>query len=243
MNNLATCACAHHQKPGTGGTFCWRVVVLLLLFIQTAQSMYAQDIKLPVVKPEGGKPFMQAVGERHSVREFDASKDVPVALLGELLWASVGVNRKDAVAPQPGKNAVNRCNPTALNSQEIRAFVFGKEGVWEYMPQEHMLEAVASGDHRSLVAGTRAFSQDFVVDAPYSVVFVADVEKLPEGPNRTVLAAFDAGIACENLTLACSAMGLATVPRATMDVKAISTLLSLQATQLPMLNNPVGYPR
>ena len=82
-----------------------------------------------------------------------------------------------------------------------------------------------------------------MLDAPYSVVFVADTGNLPEGAQRLVLAAFDAGIACENLTLACSALGLATVPRATMNVEAVSRLLGLDDKQIPMLNNPLGYAR
>ena len=33
----------------------------------------------------------------------------------------------------------------------------------------------------------------------------------------------------------------ANVPRISMDVKAISNLLKLSATQIPMMNNVVGY--
>lgn len=219
------------------------VTVLFLSLIQMAQIMDAQEIKLPTCEFAGGKSFMQAVADRRSVREFDAGKQIPDSVLGSVLWASVGVNRNDAVASVPGKNVADRSNPTALNSQEIHAYVFGKEGVWEYMPHSHSLRQVAGGDYRSLVAGTKEFSQEFVNDAPYSVVFVAYTDKLPEGANRLVLAAYDAGIACENLTLACSAVGIATVPRATMDVPGISSLLGLNETQIPMLNNPIGYPR
>jgi len=43
--------------------------------------------------------------------------------------------------------------------------------------------------------------------------------------------------------LACSALGLATVPRATMNVEAVSRLLGLDDKQIPMLNNPLGYAR
>ena len=153
-------------------------------------------------------------------------------------WASVGVNRVNAEKPSNGKQPVNRSNPTALNCQEITAYVFGEKGVWEYLPQSHSLRLVADGDNRRLIAGTASFSQEFVLDAPYSVVFVADTGNLPEGAQRLVLAAFDAGIACENLTLACSALGLATVPRATMNVEAVSRLLGLDDKQIPMLNNP-----
>ncbi len=216
---------------------------ILFSLILISQNMNAQEIKLPPVDIAAGKTFMQAVADRKSVREFDAACIVPDSVLGQLLWASVGVNRVNAEKPSNGKQPVNRSNPTALNCQEITAYVFGEKGVWEYLPQSHSLRPVADADNRRLIAGTASFSQEFVLDAPYSVVFVADTGNLPEGPQRLVLAAFDAGIACENLTLACSALGVATVPRATMNVEAVSRLLGLDDKQIPMLNNPLGYAR
>ena len=53
----------------------------------------------------------------------------------------------------------------------------------------------------------------------------------------------DTGIVSENVNLFCSAMGLVTVPRASMDGKAIQKLLGLNENQMPILNNPVGYPK
>lgn len=51
----------------------------------------------------------------------------------------------------------------------------------------------------------------------------------------------DVGIVCQNINLFCSAAGLCTVPRGTMDQKAIQSLLKLNANQIPVINNPVGY--
>ena len=220
-----------------------QIFVVLLLLMQIVQNMNAQEVKLPAVDGCVGKPFMQTVADRRSVREFDKAAKMPEDVLGQLLWAAVGVNRTDAATPAPGKLPVNRSNPTALNCQEITAYVFGENGVWEYLPQTHAIRRVAEGDYRRLVAGDEGFSQDFVLCAPYSVVFVADTGKLPESPRRNILAALDAGIACENFTLACSALGVATVPRATMNVAEISRLLELGSLQIPMLNNPIGYAR
>ena len=112
--------------------------------------MNAQEIKLPPVDIAAGKTFMQAVADRKSVREFDAASIMPDSVLGQLLWASVGVNRVNAEKPSNGKQPVNRSNPTALNCQEITAYVFGEKGVWEYLPQSHSLRLVADGDNRRL---------------------------------------------------------------------------------------------
>ena len=64
---------------------------------------------------------------------------------------------------------------------------------------------------------------------------------LPSGEQSRSMAMVDVGIACQNLNLACTSEGIATVPRATMDVKGISELLGLTAMQLPVMNNPIGY--
>lgn len=202
--------------------------------------MNAQDIKLPVCHHEDGTGFMKAVKLRHSTRSFNTERIPDMHVMGQLLWATAGVNRQ-AETPEKG-NPIDRCNPTALNSQEISVYLFGKDAVYEYMPRTHSLRFVYAGDHRNLLAGTSGFRQDFVMDAPYTVLFVADYGKLPGGEEARLMAAVDAGIACENLNLACAAMGLATVPRATMDKAALSGLLGLSATQLPLMNNPVGYP-
>ena len=65
--------------------------------------------------------------------------------------------------------------------------------------------------------------------------------ELPEGEQAKAMALVDAGIACENLNLACASERIATVPRATMDVASISALLGLTSRQFPVVNNPIGY--
>lgn len=182
----------------------------------------------------------EVVANRHSVREFDSSREISESTLGQLLWITAGINRPDAVPSRFGAPA-NRSNPTALNRQEIRVFVFDKNGVWEYKPSTHSLTLAKEGDHRNLLAGTREFSQEFVFEAPLSVVFIADLTNLPEEGLTKAAAFVDAGIACENLNLACASEGVETVPRATMDADGICRLLGLTPRQIPMLNNPIGY--
>lgn len=218
----------------------FRRLCVTVSVITATLVMTAQEKKLPAPSFTGGKPMNEVVANRHSVREFDPEKPVSDEVLAQLLWMSVGVNRPDAEPSRFGA-AANRSNPTARNWQEIRAFVFGKYGVWEYIPSSHSLNPVKKGDHRNLIAGTPEFSQDFVMDAPYSIVFVADLTNLPEGEQAKAMALVDAGIACENLNLACESVGIATVPRATMDVKGISGLLGLTPLQIPVMNNPIGY--
>ena len=153
---------------------------------------------------------MRVVAARRSVREFDSSREINDSTLGQLLWMSVGVNRPRP--PSASGAASGRSNPTARNWQGNPGVCVRQNGVWEYRPVSHTLVLVKEGDHRSLVAGTKSFSQDFVMDAPCSIVFVADMTRLPEGGHVGSMALVDAGIACENLNLACVSEGVATVP-------------------------------
>jgi len=219
-----------------------RIFVVMIVTTVFPSIMTAQEKKLPAPLRTGGMPMNETMASRHSIREFDASRTIDDNMLGQLLWMAIGVNRPDAQPSAEGP-AADRCNPTARNWQEIHAYVFGKDGVWKYMPRTHSLSLIKQGDHRTLVAGTKEFSQDFVMDAPLSVVFVADLTGLPEGDQAKAMAMVDAGIACENLNLACTSNGIATVPRATMDATAIARILNLTPRQIPVLNNPIGYAR
>lgn len=193
----------------------------------------AQTIELPAPDTRGGKSLAEAIAQRHSTREFDPKREISGQQMSDLLWSAAGVNR-----PESGM----RSNPTAMNTQEIDLYVFTADGVYLYNALANTLEKRADGDHRALVAGNSKFTQDFVLDAPISVVMVADLGRFetPSDFNHT-MAAIDAGIVSENICLYCSAAGLATVPRVTMDAEGIKKLLKLSDAHVPFINNPVGY--
>lgn len=200
-------------------------VLALSLVLNTAM---AQDRTLPTPERETGTSFGTAISNRHSTRSFDSVKQVSDQTLSNLLWSAAGVNRSNGY----------RSNPTAMNRQEIDVYVFSKDGVYLYLSTENMLKKVADGDKRQLVAA----QQDFVLSAPLSLVMVANIDKLGEQNERNLMmGAVDAGIVCENINLFCAANGLATVPRASMDAKGIKELLNLSETQIPIMNNPIGY--
>ena len=70
----------------------------------------------------------------------------------------------------------------------------------------------------------------------------SDLSKLPGGNSEQtkLMAAIDAGIVSQNISIACSGLGLITVPRASMDKEALAQKLKLKSTQLLLMNNPVG---
>ena len=202
---------------------------LVTTFLLMGISCFAQTTKLPT--PDMKRQtisVMETYKQRKSVREYSA-KALSEQDLSDLLWAAQGQNREDG----------HLTSPTAMNRQEIRLYVFTEKSVSLYDPQANTLTQVASGDHRGIMAS----GQDFVKNAPVVLLMVADMDKFRSiNQHAQWMVAVDTGIVCENINLFCSAAGLCTVPRGTMDSKAISTLLGLNDNQIPLINNPVGYP-
>lgn len=203
------------------------IPVMACAFI--VSNAFGQERSLPVPVKEYGCDFGKAVADRHSTRSFDSDRQLSEQQLSDMLWTAAGVNRSNGY----------RTNPTAMNRQEIDVYVFTKDGVYLYIPASNSLREVVKGDHRKIVAAQQAFA----ASAPVSLVLIANVDKLGEKNQRNMMmAAVDAGIVCQNINLFCAANGLATVPRASMDADSIKKLLNLSDIQIPVMNNPVGYP-
>ena len=200
-----------------------------LMLIVTMHAQDLKEIKLNTPDKNRGTSVMKALSDRHSDREY-ASKELSRQDLSDLLWAANGINRPD------GK----RTAPSALNKQDIDVYVIMKEGAYLYDAKANSLRPIAAGDHRAAVAG----SQDFVKSAPVCLVLISDLSRFENVADHTkLMAAVDAGIVCQNINIFCAAVGLATVPRATMDQAALKRILKLTDNQLPLMNNPVGYPK
>ena len=198
-----------------------------------AVNLHAQGLQAIKLNPPDktrGSVLMKAFADRHSDREFNP-KELGLQDLSDLLWAANGVNRQD------GK----RTAPSAMNRQEIDVYVIRADGAYLYDAPAHTLQPVAEGDYRPAVAGR----QDFVKTAPVCLVMVIDLEKLgdPSVEQTRLMGAVDAGIVSQNVNLFCAGVGLSTVPRASMEQDELRKALKLKDTQLPIMNNPVGYPK
>lgn len=190
----------------------------------------AQDIMLPAPNmKQASLSVVEALQTRHSVREY-SSQELTIQQLSNLCWAACGTNRDND----------HRTAPSALNRKEIRLYAFTAKSVYEYLAVENRLKQVAKGDHRNMVAGSQAFA----ATAPVSLVMVIDFERFDmSGERALMMGCVDAGNVSENINLYCQSVGLCTVPRATMDVDGIRSLLGLTEKQLPIMNNPVGFPK
>lgn len=188
----------------------------------------AQNVKLPEPDKNVSMTLYQALQQRKSVREY-STKDIDDMKLSQLLWAAVGINRPDG----------HLTAPTAINAQDITVYVCRKDGAYLYVAKDNTLQKVSDKDLRKSVASAQAFA----ADAPISLVIVTDNAKFRGGSTNgpTISGAIDAGYVSQNIDLACEALGLCTVPRATMDKEALKKELKLTDSQNAILNHPVGY--
>ncbi len=104
-----------------------------------------QAIKLNPPNLKRGLPFMEALSVRASAREY-SEKELGLQDLSDLLWAADGMSR-----PAENKSTA----PSAMNSHDVRIYVFLKQGAYLYDSPKHELAPVLAGDFRSVLMMAR----------------------------------------------------------------------------------------
>jgi len=115
-------------------------LAVILLFGITI-TLTAQDflpIKLPEPQTDGGRPLMEVLKDRKSVRSFK-SDTLSLQVLSDLCWAAFGINR-----PESGR----RTAPSARNRQEIDVYVALQKGLFLYDALTHQLNPITNQDLR-----------------------------------------------------------------------------------------------
>ncbi len=207
----------------------WGLVILILIgSAMTVSSQDLQTITLPPAQKDIGKPLMQALNERKTIRHF-SSRKLPLQELSNLLWAGFGINRDDG----------RRTAPSAVNWQEIDIYVALEKGVYRYNAQEHILEPFLAKDIRAATG-----RQEFCADAPVNLVFVSNFSRMgdrtPE--EKMFYSATDTGFISQNVYLYCASQGLGTVVRGNVDKPALHKVMGLTSDQHIILCQTIGYP-
>lgn len=197
---------------------------------ESSQNAELKPIQLPKPRTDGGKPLMQALKDRKSMRAF-SSEPLPMQVLGDMLWAACGVNR-----PETG----HRTAPTARNMQEIDVYVALEQGLYLYDAKTHTLQPVFAKDIRAETG-----PQPFVKDAPVNLIFVADFAKMGNASekDKEFYSATDTGYISQNVYLYCASEGLATVVRGMVSRAALAETMKLRPDQKIILAQTVGYPK
>lgn len=199
-----------------------------------------QPIVLPEPEKEGGKSILASLLERKTNRTI-SSKELPVQLLSNLLWAGFGVNRNSASFNKKGRTA-----PSASNSQEIDLYVALAGGVYIYEPEAHQLLPVAEGDFRAR-AGRRGADA-----APVNIFYIADLSRYDLGPSQPdrsigdpeVQKSYyftDTGFIAQNIYLYAASAGLAAWFH-NCDKENTVKEFKLKSSQRVLFAQSVGYP-
>jgi SagB-type dehydrogenase family enzyme len=207
-----------------------RVLLPVLLLSVAVSAQELKPIELPKPDTTGGKPLMQALKARQSIRDFSVDT-LSLPVLSNLLWAASGINR-----PESGK----RTAPSAMNSQEIDIYIATAHGLYIYVPKDHVLQPLLSDDIRE-----KTGVQPFVKDVPINLIYVADYAKMSRGSDadKATYSAADAGFIAENVYLYCASEGLATVVRGSFDRVTLEKAMKLRPDQRVVLAQSVGYPK
>ncbi|MDR0728541.1 MAG: SagB/ThcOx family dehydrogenase [Prevotellaceae bacterium] len=203
--------------------------ILFIAFVFIAGYAGAQNITLPKPVKTGGKPLMNVLSDRQTIRTF-STQELSQVQLSNLLWAANGINRTD------GK----RTAPSASNCQEIDIYVFLKTGVYLYNPVANTLEFIEKGDRRGEVG-----RQAFIEKAPVVLVFVANWDKMTRYKNRPedqqFYAGTDVGFVSQNVYLYAASENMSTVVLGMVNRDNLAKLLKLKNGKV-MLGQPIGFP-
>jgi SagB-type dehydrogenase family enzyme len=155
----------------------------------------------------------KAIGDRRSRRDFSPD---PLTLneISFLLWAVQGVRERD------DNGAVLRTVPSAGNRHSLETYVAalrveGLEiGLYRYLPLEHQLLHLADDERMPGKLTEATFGQSFVGKATAVFVWTTVPYRMEwrYGLAAHKVIALDAGHACQNLYLACEAVGAGTGP-------------------------------
>jgi nitroreductase len=185
--------------------------------------------QLPPPRLDAGAPLMQALKARRTQRQFSQEPLSP-QLLGDLLWAAIGVNRPDS-----GR----RTAPTACDWREIDVYVAAADGLFLYNPSKHALVPVLPADLR-----VQATVQTFAHPPPIVLIFVADLSRMKDAPetDRVFYSATDTGYVSQNVYLFAASEHLATVVCGMIDREILATAMKLRPAQNIILTQPIGHP-
>lgn len=184
---------------------------------------------LPAPRRDAGKPLMQVLQSRRSIREFSPSA-LPLQTISDLLWAAYGINRPTG----------DRTAPYWRHIMVIDVYVAMSDGVWLYEPKQHALLPHLDTDIRALTG-----LQDFVATAPLNLVYVAHGERMNgiSAEERRLYGSVDAAFAGQNVYLYCASEGLATVFRGAVDQEKLGRAMRLDDGQFVTFAQTVGYPQ
>lgn len=187
----------------------------------------------------------EALLNRRSVREF---KTDPVKMddVSQLLWAAYGITHKQS-SPDFLRGGL-RTAPSAGGLYPLEIYLVTgnveglKPGIYKYHSELHQLELLSEGDIRKDLANA-ALAQDFIAQAPASLVFSAVFKRTTQkygkrGRERYVC--MDLGHSAENVYMQAVALNLGTCAVGAFTDEMVAMVMQLPDEETPLYIMPFG---
>jgi len=190
-------------------------------------------IKIDLIKPGEWKTIHKvsvekAIASRKSRRHY-SKETLNLEELSFLLWATQGMRDKRAVKYN------FRTVPSAGCRHALESYVaiFRVEGlskaIYHYLPESHQLVEYVECENLEKLISRATFGQTFVGKSAVTFIWTTIPERMEwrYGKASYKVIALDAGHVCQNLYLACEAIGAGTCAVAAYDQEFIDNVLEL----------------
>lgn len=200
---------------------------------QLSDLQEGQSVSLTSPLKKGKMSLEEALWGRKSVRIFSVDKLDPDQI-GQLLWAAQGINRLGS--------RFKAC-PSAGATYPLTAYAVTADGIFEYIPEGHIIRKIADGDWRKSLSQA-ALGQGWVASAPLSIVITAVYGRTTGryGDRGVMYVHMEAGHAAQNIHLQAVALGLGSVPVGAFSDDKVARVMRCDRDEVPLYIIPVGYP-
>ena len=207
----------------------------------------ADAVRIDLVKPDAWKniakvDLVTAIGNRESRRAY-TKEPLTLEEISFLLWATQGV-RGEVISGHAYRTVPSAGCRHAFETYMVVLNVKGlNQGIYRYLPLSHQLLFEFSEDQIAGKIVDAVFRQPYPGDASVTFIWTAIPYRMEWRYHLAAhkVIAIDVGHVCQNLYLACEAIGAGTCAIAAYDQEALDRLLRIDGKdEFSIYLSPVG---
>jgi SagB-type dehydrogenase family enzyme len=193
-------------------------------------------------KEIGKKDLRTAIKNRKSWRSF-IHDSITLEELSFLLWATQGVRKQES------ETRAYRIVPSAGCRHALETYIVAfkvdglEKAIYRYLPIGHQLVKVSEVSDLEELTTAACFGQEFAGSSAVTFIWTTVPYRMEwrYGPTSHKVIALDAGHVCQNLYLACEAIGCGTCAIAAYDQELMDQLLQVDGDdEFALYVAPVG---
>ncbi len=193
-------------------------------------------ITLPQPKFDGKISLELAINARTSIRSY-TTEPINLGQLSQVVWAAQGMSSQSQRHTVPSAGAIYPLELYVVsgNVQDLVA------GIYHYLPREHCLKMMVSGDKRRELAAA-ALNQGSIKQGAATLVISAIYERMAVryGQRARRYVDMEVGHAGQNIYLQATALRLGTVAIGAFHDELVQRILGLHQDEVPLYIMPIG---